>query len=184
MKTHIRYVLICLFSLSPIISGAETRTITHDFGSMFKKSPQTIEVTNTNQTGTSTEDGIVYTCSNGAEFMLGTKTSELAIYLESTDAQVVTSQIQNLDSIRITFTPAWAEAKEMYYVSISENGVSGWIDLPTKYVNKTTRYAKLPSAGDYHVRIKKKSTNVYILKIEYFYIDLSGCPGCFIYKPE
>ena len=185
MKTYVRYTILCFFTLSPLISRAETGTITHYFGGMFNASPKTIEVTNTNHTATSTEDGIVYTCSSGAEFFMGPKSAgELALYLESSDAQVVISQIQNLDSISITFTPTWERRdEEMFYVAISENGVSGWTNLSTNYYNNTIRTVKLPRAGDYFVRIKRKSTDVYIRKINYIYIDLSGCPNCFLYKP-
>ena len=181
MKTHIRYILICLFSLSPIISGAETRTITHDFNAMFKASPKKLEVDNTNQIGTSTQDGIVYTCSGGAEFFANTTTeNKIAIFLEKSGEKVETSKIQNLDSLRIVYSPY---AKRAMTVSISTDG-SEWHDIATRQVFSSLTTVKMPRAGDYYVRIAYSSDKVYIKQIEYFYIDLSGCPGCFIYKPE
>jgi hypothetical protein len=188
MKTHIRYILICLFSLSPIISGAETRTIRHDFDAMFKASPKKLEVENTNQTGTSTQDGIVYTCSGGAEFSLDySKTgSKLAIFLESSGEKVETSLIQNLDSLRINYYyyPLTPNPYRDITVSISTDG-SVWKDVTVEHKSNGLKTVKMPRAGDYYVRIAYKSSyKVYVFQIDYIYIDLSGCPNCFLYKPE
>ena len=179
MKTHIRYVLICLFSLSPIISGAETRTIPHDFDAMFNASPKKLKVENTNQTGIT--DLVTYTCSGGAEFSASETTEyKTAIFLENSGEKVETSKIQNLDSLRIVYSPY---AKRAMTVSISTDG-SEWHDIATRQVSSSLTTVKMPRAGDYYVRIAYSSDKVYIKQIDYIYVDLSGCPGCFIYKPE
>lgn len=179
MKTHIRYILICLFSLNPIISGAETRTITHDFDAMFKASPKKLEVENTNQTGIT--DLVTYTCSGGAEFSANATTeNKIAIFLEKSGEKVETSKIQNLDSLRIVYSPY---AKRAMTVSISTDG-SEWHNIATRQVLSSLTTVKMPRAGDYYVRIAYSSDKVYIKQIDYIYIDLSGCHGCFIYKPE
>lgn len=183
MKSHLRYVLVCLFTLSSAFCRVESKKVPQNFNDMFYAVPQTLEVKNSNETGTT--DFVTYTCSGGADFNLDTyKTNgEIAIFLETSDAQVVTTQIQNLDSISITFTPTWSDKDhEMFYVAISDDGIS-WKNLSTKYFNNTTRTVKFPQAGSYYVRIKRKSTNVYLRKIDYIYLDLSDCPNCFIYKP-
>ena len=182
MSPHIRYILICLFSLSPIISGAETRTIPHDFDAMFNASPKKLEIESPFQIGTSTEDGIVYTCSGEAQFLTDyTKTdNKIAIFLEKSGDKVETSLIQNLDSLRIVYSPY---AKRAMTVSISTDG-SEWHNIATRQVSSSLTTVKMPRAGDYYVRIAYSSDKVYIKQIDYIYVDLSGCPNCFLYKPE
>ena len=181
MSPHIRYILICLFSLSPIISGAETRTIRHDFDAMFNASPKKLEIESLFQIGTSTQDGIVYTCSGGAEFSANATTEyKTAIFLENSGEKVETSKIQNLDSLRIVYSPS---AKRAMTVSISTDG-SEWHNIATRQVSSSLTTVKMPRAGDYYVRIAYSSDKVYIKQIDYIYVDLSGCPNCFLYKPE
>ncbi len=184
MKTHIQYILICLFSLSPIISGAETGTIPHDFDAMFNASPKKLEVENTNQTGIT--DLVTYTCSGGAEFSTDITKSggKIAIFIENSGEKVEISQIANLDSLRINYAPAkYPKTTLDVTVSISTDG-DVWKPIPTKHVNNGLRTVKMPRAGDYYVRIAYSSDKVYIKQIDYIYIDLSGCPNCFLYKPE
>lgn len=186
MKTHIRYILICLFSLSPIISGAETRTIRHDFDAMFWASPKKLEIESPFQIGTSTEDGIVYTCSGEAQFLTDSKKTDnkIAIFIENSGDKVEISQIANLDSLRINYAPAKSPKTTLdVTVSISTDG-DVWKPIPTKHVNNGLRTVKMPRAGDYYVRIAYSSDKVYIKQIDYIYVDLSGCPNCFLYKPE
>ena len=123
-----------------------------------------------------------YTCGGGAEFWkTGDSGNQLAIFLNGTGKQVETTAIQNLDSICIHYYPD--AAKDMSVAISSDNG-SSYSDVTVKIERKGVNTVKLPTVGDYCVRIKYKSSNsVYIWKIEYFYIDLSDCPNCFIYKP-
>ncbi|MBO7456293.1 MAG: hypothetical protein J6T71_00535, partial [Paludibacteraceae bacterium] len=61
MKTYVRYTIICLFTLSSALCGAESRTVSQDFDDMFRANPRTLQVTNSNHTGTT--DFVTYTCS-------------------------------------------------------------------------------------------------------------------------
>ena len=183
MKTYLRYTLLCLFALSSALCGAEKSTIRHNFDDMYKSSPKKLEVTNYSQTGRAVEDGIVYTCSDGAVFSSDISKSggKVAVFLEASGHKVTTTQIQNLDSIWIQYAP---DAYKKMTVQISTDSVS-WTDVVLDDSKNSIRKAKLQSVGSYYVRIVYKSShNVYIKRIEYYCLDLSGCPNCFLYKPE
>lgn len=152
---------------------------------MFSASPEAkLKVTDSNQTGRSVDDGIVYTCSYGAKFFYyGGKPGELAIYLDADSAQVETTLIKNLTQIIVTYLPA-TDANPPK-VAISTTGEGGWINLtPTNFLS-TAKIYNVPSVGDYYIRIRRNgTTNTYIKAVEYCRLDLSACPNCFIYRPE
>ena len=149
---------------------------------MFRANPRTLQVTNSNHTGTT--DFVTYTCSNGAIFSADYyKTgSRITIFMETTDAQVVTSQVRNLEDLVIRYLPA--EVSKQVVVAISKDG-SVWEDVEVEDGVGGIKYVHFPCAGDYYVKIQRKNStgNVYLTEIRYTYIDLSGCPNCFIYKP-
>lgn len=180
MKTYVRYTIICLFTLSSALCGAESRTVSQNFDDMFKASPKTLTVTDSYHTGTT--DFVTYTCTGGAEFFNNTNSgNKLAIFLDASGEQVQTTQVTNLDSLRIRYAPA-VISQEMT-VSISTDG-SAWQEVAIQHKASGLKTVKMPRVGDYYVRIARKgSYNVYITEIGYIYIDLSGCPNCFIYKP-
>lgn len=147
--------------------------------------PAELEVKNTNTTLVSKKgDGIVYTCSGGASLYIDYyKTgSQYAIFLENSSAQfVTTSQIQNLDSIWIDFVP---DPSLELTVKISTDSIT-WTDVPTTtIIANGPKHAKLPSVGNYYVRIIRNNKNAYIRQIDYTIIPPPDCPNCFIYKPE
>lgn len=133
-----------------------------------------------------TTDFVTYTCSGGAKFFLDkTKTdNDIAIFFEtSNDQQVVTSQIQNLDSIVVRYVSKSTEKR--ISVAYSTNGVDGWVELTTQQIDGViAKGVKMPQVGDYYLRFMRFRDDVYIKQIDYFCLDpLSGCPNCFIYKP-
>lgn len=189
MKTITRSILLCSIALLLTLSPAPCRAVSpveHDFDEMWRSTPRILEITNSNQTGTVARDGVTYTCSSDAMFFLSEKTaSELAIFLVASGAQVEVSQIQNLDSICITFTPIWKDTADVFDLEILEEGAKEWKKISTNYQTSTLRTLKLPKVSNYDLRITKKSTNVYIKEIDYYCLDpLSACPNCFIYRPE
>ena len=163
--------------LSSAICRAETRTITHNFQSMYDSGTLTVN-TPTNTIGTTAET--TYTCSGGAEFWkTDASGNELAIFLNASGRQVVTTAIQNLDSLRIYYAPI---SKQNITVSIREEG-GVWTDVTVVKKENGMSTVKMPSVGNYQIRIQR-SDNVYIKEIRYIlYFDLSGCPNCFIYTP-
>ena len=180
MKLSIRYIMFCLFTLSSALCRAENVSVEHDFNAMYNAVPRQLSVTNSNHTGTT--DFCTYTCSGGAEFLSNiTKTGGLlAIFLETNSYHfVTTSKIQNIDSLRIEYRPD--EAKKRMTISISEDSIS-WTNMTVKDGVGGVKTIKMPRAGDYFVRFTRKD-DVYITKIKYIYVDLSGCPNCFLYKP-
>ena len=189
MKTVIRFLLVCLIALSPVLGRAENEYIEHEFNEMFKASPTEIDLKESNQIGEVAEDGITYTCSGGAKFFLNANTnSELAIFLVSVKPEtprVEISQIQNLDSISITFTPEWKNnINEVLNFEIYDAEKNEWKNLLTNYQTSTQRTLKLPKVGDYRLRISRKSTDIYIRSIKYFCRTTPDCPNCFVYTPE
>lgn len=180
MKTYVRYTIICLFTLSSALCGAESRTVPgQDFAALVKEKQMTLNPP-ANTIGVT--DFVTYTCSGGAEFTADENTSyKIAILLNASGEQVQTTQITNLDSLRISYAPAVSN-KDMT-VSISTDG-SVWQEVAIQHKASGLKTVKMPRVGDYYVRIARKgSDNVYIIQIDYIYIDLSGCPNCFIYKP-
>ena len=152
---------------------------------MFTAKPEALlDVTDDNHVGTSVEDSMVYTCSGGAKFFYygGIPGGELAIYLDATSAQVITTPIQNLSQIVVTYLPA----NDLYPPIVEVLSATGeeWNVLSPVKISTTSKAYNVPFVGDYYVRIKRNgSNNAYIKIVEYCRIDLSGCPNCFIYKP-
>ena len=180
MKTYIRYTLLCLFALSSALCGAEVTCWSQILHNMYNASPRTLEV----KGSVGTTDSVTYTCSGGARFdYYGGTPGELAIYLVSNNtAQVTTTRIQNLDHIIVTYL--LDSGTNPPKVAISTNGVDGWINLSPQPYTSTAKIYAMPSVGDYYVRIKRNGANTYIKVLEYCCLDLSGCPNCFLYKPE
>lgn len=179
MKTYVRYTIICLFTLSSALCGAESRTVPgQDFAALVLSGSMTLNKP-ANTVGKT--DFVTYTCSGGAEFTADKNTSyKTAILLDASGEQVETTRVTNLDSLRIFYA---ADAFKNMTVSIKE-GEGTWIEVPVVQKQKGLSTVKMPRVGDYYVRIARKGTdNVYITEISYIYIDLSGCPNCFIYKP-
>ena len=147
---------------------------------------KTLNVTNSNKTGTSTEDGIVYTCTGSkAEIFLdlfnpdGRK--KIAINLEEYGNYVTTTAVSNLQRLEISCNSQ--KENTNIKVLISTDGIN-WRDPDN--IDYSSVITATFAAGDYYVKILNNASinKVSILKIDYIYIDLSGCPGCFIYKPE
>ena len=186
MKTVIRFLLVCLIALSPVLGRAESGYIEHDFNEMFNASPKKLTVDGS----VGTTDFVTYTCSGGAKFFYygPAGSQELAIFLvygKAGTPQVEISQIQNLDSISINFTPKWENNyNEVLNFEIYDAEKNEWKNLLTNYQTSTQRTLKLPKVGDYRLRISRKSTDIYIRSIEYFCRTTPDCPNCFVYTPE
>ena len=176
MNYSVRYIIFCLFTLSAVFCRAES--VKHNFQKLYTDKDITVTASNT----IGTTSFCTYTCTNGAEFSAdNTKTSgAICIFLDETNAQVETTLISGLDSLVIQYYPA-TEYKEMV-VSIKEEG-GEWTSATVVQKTKGTSVVKLPTAGDYYLRIKRKNAHFYIRELEYHYIDLSGCPNCFLYHP-
>lgn len=176
MKTYVRYLTICFFTLSSALCGAESRKVVQNFQTLTTGGGISYSPSNT----VGTTDFVTYTCSGGAKFNSDSPSAyQIAIFLDASGRKVETSRIENLDSLRIVYAP---EATRDMTISISQDG-SAWTEVPTRKWASGLTTAKMPRAGDYYVRIARKSAHIYIKEIEYICIDLSGCPNCFLYKP-
>lgn len=174
MKLSTRYIILCLFTLSSAFGRAES--VEHDFDAMFEAVPPTLVMSNELQTGTT--DFCTYTCSGGAYFSY--YSSVWSVCLDKSGRQVTTTQIHNLDSIRLMYLPA--DIKKTLTVKISQDSVS-WTDVTVKDDVAGVKTVKMPTPGDYYVRFIRKN-DVYLKLVKYIYFDLSDCPNCFLYRSE
>lgn len=194
MKTYVRYIIVCLFTLSPAICRAESRNVTHNFESMYKASPRQLPLENPYKTGTTTAaSGLVttYTC-NGTNARIfldlfnDDRDKVIAINLPDNGNFVTTDRISNLQRVEISYysRTAISDLNPDIMVYISTDGTN-WNE-PDNITYSSWITATFP-AGDYYVKILNANdvgtNNVSILEIRYNYVDLSDCPNCFLYKP-
>ncbi|MEE1069649.1 MAG: hypothetical protein U0K81_04155 [Paludibacteraceae bacterium] len=172
--------LICLLMLCTTIYGAEIVTTTHDFHAMSGDKAQ-IEFSNSNRIAKTPL--LTYTCNDKAKFGLYTEfsPSPICILMSEPGATVTTTQIDNLRQLVIHY---YYEGKEPYdadeiTISISVDG-RVW-NAPDEIIyNKGLINVVLP-AGDYFLKIARKTKNFYIHQIKY---TTEKC-ACFPYiKPE
>lgn len=171
--------LICLLMLCTTIYGVEIVTTTHNFHAMSSDKTQ-IEFSNSNTTAKTPL--LTYTTDNAKfgpyeEF----SPSPICILMNTTGAIVRTSQIDNLRQLVIHY---YYEGKEPYdadeiTISISVDG-QVWNTPDEIIYNKGLINVVLP-AGDYFLKIARKTKKFYIHQIEY---TTEKC-ACFPYiKPE
>jgi len=155
---------------------------------MYRSTPRILEITNSNQTGTVEEDDITYTytCSGkkaifNLDFFNAEGKQKIAINLENEGNYVTTSIINNLQQVEINCTSQ--KAKSNVKVYISTDGLI-WNE-PDNIEYGSLITATFP-AGDYRVIILNDAgaNRVSIYQIDYYCLDLSACPNCFIYRPE
>ena len=162
-RLHIAAIL-CLITLGTNILRAEG--FTHNFQSMFDAVPKTLTVTGSNKVGSTQQ--ATYTCSGGtAKFYL--YSSILSVCLEGSGAQVTTSAISDLDSLRIMYMPVEYLDFKVY---TSTDSVS-WTEQTVKHDINGIKTVKLPSQGECFVRFVRQGTNCYLRQIEY--ITRSSC---------
>lgn len=169
--------LICLLMLCTTIYGVEIVTTTHNFSAMSSDKTQ-IEFLSDNLIAKTPL--LTYTCAKGARFHADPNVAfgKISIFMNTTDATVTTSQIDNLKEIDIYHYPQ-GDLSSKIVVSISTDG-ENWEKLQLK--NQVSVYvrATMPATGDYYVRIER-SGHFYIHQIEY---TTEKC-ACFPYiKPE
>ena len=177
MMKRLAIIALIISTLSPVFCRAESVSITHDFQTLAGQSKITIN-SPTNTIATTAE--VTYTCSGGANFYSDANSfNKIAVFLDASGEQVTTTQIANLDSMLIYYYPT---AEKGINVSYSTDSISWKAATVVRYANGV-KTIKFPAVNDYYVRISRKSSdNVYVWQIKYYYIDLSDCPNCFIYK--
>ena len=171
--------LICLLMLCTSIYSAEIVTTTHNFHAMSSDKTQ-IEFLNDN---TIAETPLLTYTTDNAKFGLytGTNPNPICILMNTTDATVTTTQIDNLKTLIINY---YYEGRDAYDednigVLVSLNG-KDWNTPDEIIYNKGLINVVLPT-GDYYLQIKRKNKNFYIHQIEY---TTEKC-ACFPYiKPE
>ena len=172
--------LIFLLMLCTSIYSAEIVTATHDFHAMSGDKAQ-IEFSNSNRIAKTPL--LTYTCNDKAKFGLYTEfsPSPICILMSEPGATVTTTQIDNLRQLVIHY---YYEGKELYdadEISISISVDRRVWNAPDEIIyNKALINVVLP-AGDYFLKIARKTKNFYIHQIEY---TTEKC-ACFPYiKPE
>lgn len=173
-------LLICLLMLCTTIHGVEIVTTTHNFSAMSGDKAQ-IEFSNSNTIAKTPL--LTYTCTDKAKFghYEEFSPSPICILMSEPGATVTTTLIDNLRQLVMHY---YYEGKEPYdadeiTISISVDG-RVW-NAPDEIIyNKGLINVVLP-AGDYFLKIARKTKNFYIHQIEY---TTEKC-ACFPYiKPE
>lgn len=166
--------------LGTLCYGVERITVTENFHTLWDNGKGSLVLTNNNKTGTTAFT--TYTCSGSTKakfFIDSNKTSNnLCAFLEESGAQVMTSEIESLDSLVIKYYPA---TDLEFYVDISPTGETGtWTQQTVQQLPNGQCAVKLSTQGNCFVRIVRKSANVYIREIEYHMVRCA----CFPYTAE
>lgn len=159
---------------------AENIRVVENFHTLYNNGAGSLELSDKNKTGTT--EFTTYTCSGGnAQFFLyGTVPNRyLCIYIEGSGAQVVTSEIAGLDSLVISYFPSQDYHKD-FYVSTSPTGEAPWTLQTVQRISKGRSAVKLPTQGNYYVKIWRKGTDLYLREIEYYMVRCA----CFPYVAE
>lgn len=151
--------LVCLLVLCTTICHAETITTTHVFSNMGTQI-QYFEGNTVAET-----DLLTYTCSNGAKFDADPDKTygKISIFMNTTNATLTTTQIDNLKEIDIYHYPQQASKIDVSVSTDEQN----WEKI--EVVNQQSAYvrATMPATGDYYLRIQRNGQDFYIHTIKY-----------------
>ena len=158
--------LIFLLMLCTSIYGVEIVTTTHNFSAM---SSDTAQIEFSDKNAIAKTPLLTYTCNDKAKFGLYTEfsPSPICILMSETGATVTTTLIDNLRQLVIHY---YYEGKELYdadEISISISVDRQVWNAPDEIIyNKGLINVVLP-AGDYFLKIARKTKNFYIHTMEY-----------------
>ena len=150
-----------MIALSPLLLRAET--IVHNFQDMSAAS----QISFTGNT-VGTTDLVTYTCSGGTARFFSNSDSgnKMAVFMTGNNNAkvVITPAISDLDSLRISYRPL---EDRTILVAISSDGGSTWTNVSVDTPINGVRQVKLPTTGDYCVRIKRSGDDFCITEIKY-----------------
>lgn len=164
-------ILLTTLTLSVGIAYAGGVVTSQNFQTMVGAG--TLTFSNSNKTGTT--DFVTYTCSGGkAKFAICTDVSPnvLGIYMQNSGAIVTTTTIENLDSLSISYLPS-EEKKMKVYTSVDDG--SSWTEQTVVDVTNGMKYVKLPSPGNYMLKITRENSDYYIDQINYVTAPPCNC---------
>lgn len=179
MKSPRVLVILWTVFLGTVCYGVERIKVTENFHTLWNEGMGSLVLTDSKN---ATTDFTTYTCSGSTKakfFRDSSKTSNnLCAFLEESGAQVMTSEIESLDSLVIKYYPA---TDLEFYVDISPTGVDGtWTRQTVQQLPNAKCAVKLSTQGNFFVRIVRRNTNVYIREIEYHMVRCA----CFPYTAE
>lgn len=163
MKTIQYIVFVLAVILSTNLSHAES--IIQNFNTLYDSGNGPLTLSADSKTGTTPE--VTYTCSGGAAkfWADGTKTSgRVCIFMENSGAQVVTTAVNDLDSLVISYYPS---SVVDFYIYTSPDGNEPWT-LQTQSRISGSSSVKMAVPGSYYIKVARQSTNFYIWKMEYW----------------
>ncbi len=186
MKTGIRFLLVCLIALSPVLGRAENEYIEHEFHSM----PGRSEIEFSNAYRTAKTHLLTYTCSGGAVFGLDLVNNnfankQISINYSGQNQVMTTTAIEELSGIDI-----------FYYYKTANNGNKQLPDFALTlsydsihWSSPISNEASTPGVayydfvpGKYFVRLENfNNYSASVFKIIYHFGE--SC-NCFIYIPE
>ena len=193
MKPIIRSILISftvlLFILSPAPCRAENDPVEHIFDNMFGRS----EIQFTDSYHTAKTSLVTYSCSDGAVFWVDLFNAfgnqKIAINFSAKEQVVTTTAIENLAGIEISYFYQRTPKEQIPHISVTLSYDSIYWPSPIVTDGMYTTPGLISTSfipGKYYVRLTNTNSNsASIYQITYYFLDpLSGCPNCFIYRPE
>ena len=180
MRPRRIFAFLLTVFLGTLCYGVERITVTENFHTLWNNGNGSLELKNNYKTGTT--NFTTYTFSEGKydKFNLYAISGGycLCAFLEGSGAQVMTKEIESLDSLVIKYYPA---TDLEFYVDISPTGETGtWTQQTVQQLPNGQCAVKLSTQGNCFVRIVRKSANVYIREIEYHMVRCA----CFPYTAE
>lgn len=153
MKTIKYIVFVLAVILSTNLSHAESTL--HDIAAMYSAGTLTVDG------AVGTTDFVTYTCNGNASF--ASYNGNIYILLQTNNsAYVATTAINDLDSIRVSGTDM---TKVRVYTAATQAGP--WTQLTVGENTTPARGYKVPTTGNYCIKIGRNSGDSYITKIEY-----------------
>ncbi len=170
-------LLLATIALSVGIAYAGGVVVRHNFDDMYNAG--TLAVTNSNKTGTIVGTTMTYTCaasgSSTARFFsdLTETLGKKCIQLSGSGAKVTTTTIEALDSLVVHYCHNNVKKEMRVYIS-SDNG-SNWSQKTVVQEMNGISTVKMPSVGDYMVRIQQLNDDIWIDQIDYHTTPPCNC---------
>ena len=166
-------ILLTTIALSIGIAYAEGVVTSQNFHEMNNAGTMTVNTS----TKTAVTDFVTYTYSGGKYSRFnydGTITGgKICLQLYGNGANVITTSIQNLDSLAIHYYYPGDDDHQRLRVYTSEDG-SSWTEQATVLKINGLRTVKLPAAGDYMLKIERWD-DIWLEQIDYVTAPPCNC---------
>ena len=158
-------ILLTTIALSVGIAYAEGVVVRHNFHEMYNNGSMTVNTS----TKIAAIGSFTYTYSGGTYSRFNYDSSltggKICLQLYGNGAKVITTSIQNIDSLAIHYYYPGDDDHQRLRVYTSEDG-SSWTEQATVLKINGLRTVKLPAAGDYMLKIERWD-DIWLEQIDY-----------------